>query len=87
MVDTNDAPHRSGHSPCFALSAARAPFAIRVFPAAPLRYVALFIVPLVLGAHYHDEFRQLGLYPNTAWEVRELIFGIALAAFALHGAR
>lgn len=57
------------------------------FPVAPLRYAALFVVPVVLGTHYHGEFRQLGLYPNTAWEVRELIFGIALAAFALHGAR
>jgi len=28
-----------------------------------------------------------GLVINTAWEVRELIFGIALAVFALHGAR
>jgi hypothetical protein len=46
------------------------------------------VIPLVLGAHYyHDGFRQLGLYPNTTWEVRELIFGVALAAFALHGAR
>ena len=56
------------------------------FPVAPLRYVTLFIVPLAWAKYYHLEFREIG-YDNTAWEVRELILGVALAAFALHGAR
>ena len=56
------------------------------FPVSPLRYATLFIGAEVFGTFFFDYFVEQGMLRNTAWEVREVIWSIGLAAFALHGA-